>query len=413
MLEELFGDRNRPLFDQARPIPLEPLGDLAVAEYIERRFADTSRSAGPSLDTLIALAAGHPQRAMMLAHHLWEHTPRGEHATEDSWHHTVDAVYAELQEQYERLWASHADPIDRVVLQSLASGIDPSESTVAAAETSSVEVARARDRLLQSGDLRRGRWRGFSLVDPLYARWITEGRRPPPALQRQLPPATREVSDSVAPFGIPDGARASLGALAHGYFELGASRNRARDPRDLSVRVIVGRKGSGKTIWLRRQHASASAERSLYVADIDQTPPATSDVVRVSAWYPRALLTETWSAIWRVALLRMVASHIGNSRHLGPEDFGAEYGLWRQFRHPSSLGSQAAQVIREHISRRSLDAYLLRPEWDQVKADIGNALHELPPMLFTIDALDEEFRHAPAYWTAAQKGALLLFPWVM
>jgi hypothetical protein len=85
MLDELFNRKGRPLFDQARPIPLGPLDGDDLAEHIGTRFERSARDPGVALDLLVDLARGHPQRAMLLAHHLWEHTPRGQAADEETW----------------------------------------------------------------------------------------------------------------------------------------------------------------------------------------------------------------------------------------------------------------------------------------------------------------------------------------
>ncbi len=402
MLEELFGDRRRPLYDQARSVMLEPLGALAVAEYVEERFVQTSRSAARPLDALIELADGHPQRVMMLAHHLWEHTPAGEHATEDAWESAVAAVFSELQEQYERSWSAYPKHADRAVLATIAAGRSRllAAATLRELDISKTTVVHARDRLLHTGDLQRDGQGGVSLVDPLYATWIAAGRRSPHQ-QRQRPAAFAEDGVRLSPFGMADGARASLGDLGRGYVEVGDPRSAMRTLR--TIRVIVGKKGAGKTLWLRRQHASLAGDRSLYVTDADYTAPLTAEVVRVSQWYPRHLLTEVWSSIWRVALLRTVVSHLTTRQRLGPHHLSAP-NLWPPFSAPVSLGSQVRDVLGAHHSRRHLESYLLRPEWEQVEQSVGAALHNSPPMYFFFDALDEEFQHAPAYWLAAQKG---------
>ena len=49
MLNTLFADRKRPLFDQARPIPLEPLRDEDLIEFIGERFEQAGRDAGEAL----------------------------------------------------------------------------------------------------------------------------------------------------------------------------------------------------------------------------------------------------------------------------------------------------------------------------------------------------------------------------
>ena len=67
---------------RARSVPLSPLAAEDLAEYIGARFERSGRDAGDALRPLLEAARGHPQRAMLLAHFLWERTGRGEHADE-------------------------------------------------------------------------------------------------------------------------------------------------------------------------------------------------------------------------------------------------------------------------------------------------------------------------------------------
>ena len=399
MLDELFGNRNRPLFDQARPLELEPLGALTVAEYVEERFQRTSRSAGPALDQLVELADGHPQRVMMLAHHLWEHTPPGEHATDEAWSAAMRGVFSDLQEQYERAWSVEMKQIDRQILDAVARGCTEllGAKVLKGLSAGKTTVARARDRLVQAGDLRRDGSGGVRLVDPLYAAWIRSGRQPPRSPVRR--PISPEA-DGLLPFGASDGARASLGELGRAYVEVGGSVGGVRALR--SIRVVVGRKGAGKTLLLRRQRASLIQDPSVYVADSDYTAPMTAEVVEVAHMYPRHLLTETWSSIWRVALLRTVISHLATPK-LGGFSLDAPDVL-PPLRGPASLGSQVGQILRDHPSRAALDSYIRHPEWERVEHAVGDALRDTRPLYLFFDALDEEFRHAPAFWLAAQKG---------
>lgn len=102
MLDALFGDRKRPLFDQARPIPLEPLRDEDLTEFIGARFERGERERGEALDALIDLVRGHPQRAMLVAHHLWEQTERGSTATLETLDRALDAIDRETTPAFER-----------------------------------------------------------------------------------------------------------------------------------------------------------------------------------------------------------------------------------------------------------------------------------------------------------------------
>lgn len=407
MMDELFGDRDRPLFDQARPVVLPPLGDIATAEYVEERFTRTSRSAGLQLEPLVHMAAGHPQRTMMLAHHLWEHTPAGQHATDDAWRSAVAAVFSDLQEQYERAWSGLARPAERAVLVAVAEGRSPlADSTLRKHALSKSTAGRARERLEHAGDL----WREgdkLRVTDPLYAAWIRAGRRSPWShVARQARPPSIGPDELVPyPFGSPDGARASLGDLARSFVELDDSA--AKD-----ARVVVGRNGAGKTLWLRRLAALTANDPSLYRADLDTRMPSTADVIRVTDALRPQDRFDMWSRIWGVAVLRSVVSHLLTAPalrgHVSADQrvaLAAEFdGLGSRFDRPVSPTAELSAMLRWDGSPSRLVRYVTRPEWEGTEQTIGEILRQCPPMYFFLDAMDESFAQSPRHWLAVQRG---------
>jgi uncharacterized protein len=179
MLGALFADRKRPLFDQARPVQLEPLRDEHLIEFIGQRFDRGERDPAEALDALLDLVRGHPQRAMLCAHHLWEETPRGSTADLETFDRALGAVDRETKEAFEKQWDVLADkPNQRKVLAALAG----SEETLYnrrtlrgyGLEKGSAEAAvRA---LIDRGDVQRTE-PGFMVVDPLFERWLQRTQR--------------------------------------------------------------------------------------------------------------------------------------------------------------------------------------------------------------------------------------------
>ncbi len=88
LMKRLFEDPSRPLLEHAVPLELGPLPDDVTASYLEDRFRRTRRDIGNALDPLVSFARGHPQRTMLVAHHLWELVPVGSVADETAF---VDA----------------------------------------------------------------------------------------------------------------------------------------------------------------------------------------------------------------------------------------------------------------------------------------------------------------------------------
>lgn len=99
LLEEYFNGRKKPLFNQARLISLGPLSDTDLADYISDRFKKTKKDAGEALDLVLDLVLGHPQRAMLVAHHLWERTPANATATAETFDEALVQVDRETKER--------------------------------------------------------------------------------------------------------------------------------------------------------------------------------------------------------------------------------------------------------------------------------------------------------------------------
>jgi len=177
LMAELFGARERPLYGQARPLQLGRLEDADLAAYIGDRFERSGREVGAMLEPLLDLVRGHPQRAMLLAHHVWEQTPQGASADEGVWSASLTAAFGELEEAFERGWRGFPDSQQRV-LAALAWGQEPiySARTLSRFRLTKGAVQRALARLLDVGEVARD-GRDIQLVDPLFEAWLARGRR--------------------------------------------------------------------------------------------------------------------------------------------------------------------------------------------------------------------------------------------
>jgi hypothetical protein len=84
LLQRLFEDPSRPLLEHAVQVELGPLPLDAAAAAVEERFRETGRDVGRALDPLVQFTRGHPQRTMLVAHHLWEVVPPGSAGDEEA-----------------------------------------------------------------------------------------------------------------------------------------------------------------------------------------------------------------------------------------------------------------------------------------------------------------------------------------
>lgn len=173
LMAQLFGAHERPFFGQARSLRLDPLPDPEIIDHVGERFAATGREVGPAIDPLLDLAAGHPQRAMLLAHHLWEQTPDGGVAEAEDWQAALAAVFAEQDDALRATWDS-LEVKERAVFTALAVG-EPvfGVRTLERFNLSKGGAQHARNALAHAGHIQQlnGEWRP---VDPLLARWVAD-----------------------------------------------------------------------------------------------------------------------------------------------------------------------------------------------------------------------------------------------
>jgi hypothetical protein len=178
MMRDLFSDRRRAFFGQARPVDLPPLRPDDVADYLSLRFEATGRQIGSALPLLLETANGHPQRTMLLAYVLWELTEEGEEASEETWLTAHDQVIREVRDELRALWSGAATS-QRRALAAVAGG---EEGLYAAGRryggSRGGAVRKAVEALIDRGEIAEdsASATGFRVIDPLLASWINEGR---------------------------------------------------------------------------------------------------------------------------------------------------------------------------------------------------------------------------------------------
>jgi uncharacterized protein len=172
VMRQLFADPKRPLLDQAVPRNLEPLPIADVADYVTRRFKQTRREAGTALSPLLEFTRGHPQRSMMLAHYLWERTPRDAAANEDTWIAALDQASGDSAQLMHAIWRALTNN-ERRVARALAAATTPlhSEETAAAVGIKRSSIGKALESLIANADVIHvdGKPR---LTDPMFEHWL-------------------------------------------------------------------------------------------------------------------------------------------------------------------------------------------------------------------------------------------------
>jgi hypothetical protein len=171
MMEMMFTDRRRAFYGQTQRVALNPLDAVSLGTYIVERFAQTGKEVAPAaLDELLGLVEGHPQRAMVVAHALWDATDSLADLLE--WDAARVAVMDSVDDELKAAWLDLAVP-ERQLLTTLAHGKSPYHRGGVGQRGGGVQ--RALDGLEKRGTLAQteGKWR---MVDPLLAEWVRNQR---------------------------------------------------------------------------------------------------------------------------------------------------------------------------------------------------------------------------------------------
>jgi hypothetical protein len=172
LMQELFGAKERPLYGQAVPMRLGRLADADIAGYIVDRFKESNRAAGECVGPLVATAAGHPQRAMLLAYRLWDEIPVGGTGTLPNWDAALDKTLLELEPEFEARWQRFS-AVEQKSLRAVVEGRGARLRTnvLARLDADKTSVSRALRRLESQGEVDTVDGR-TALVDPLFSLWI-------------------------------------------------------------------------------------------------------------------------------------------------------------------------------------------------------------------------------------------------
>ena len=173
LMRALFADRERPLYGQAQPVDVPTLPGESVARYVEDRFEEAGVDVSGVTDAYLGFVNGHPQRTMLVAHHLWRNTSLSGGDPVAGLAQAPDAALTELDEAFEVLMGSL--PVSqRAVLRQIAGsetglygrealgrmGLDKSAAQQAAGS------------LIEAGHVVRVARGRLQLIDPLLAAWL-------------------------------------------------------------------------------------------------------------------------------------------------------------------------------------------------------------------------------------------------
>src|SRR6266508_4142089 len=275
-----------------------------------------------------------------------------------------------------------------------------------------------RDRLHRQGPVRPGQ-RGEGLLisgggaSRKASRGVAGRAAPPPVSRFQELPMMREteggmyvqeddnlifagLADPTGPFGNPDGSRAPIENILDQFVDFrgnpafGALATR---PDDATTRVIVGRLGAGKTVYLRRLRNFQARQDSVFADHPQQNLPSTEAIVKACQWFPEQFLTEKWMQVWSRAVLSALSTHLLAHEELRPyvtheqaESIRSDYGhLLGAFRRPRSIYGELRTIINGQNTGRQLTNHLEDPAWDDLEDVLATMLRTCPPIFFYLD----------------------------
>lgn len=171
LMDALFADRERPFFGQADVQRLGRLADAVLGDVVDDGFEGTGRSAGEALGSLLRTAEGHPQRAMLLAHALWNATPPGGVADDEAWEQALEGALARTQREAEVRYRGSVNR-QRVLRAVAGWGTPFAGAARAALDLPKGSVTKAVGQLVSAGELERITEGQYRVVDPLFALWL-------------------------------------------------------------------------------------------------------------------------------------------------------------------------------------------------------------------------------------------------
>lgn len=221
------------------------------------------------------------------------------------------------------------------------------------------------------------------------------------------------------PFGNSDGARASLKEIEASFItDFPYGLRISNDPSFLSKRFIVGAKGSGKTVYLRKLQSILkkkleSQSGVIYVDEkINGTLNCTDLVIRFCDLFKQEMLSEKWNEIWKLTIFISVAhkflfdkkinSYLTESESAQLTDLLCSMNLY--FDTNMSVYDSIKTLLNICDTEHKTNKLFYSTEFIELSNLLAQILRNVPPIYIFLDSVDLEFEHAPFHWLLCQKG---------
>ncbi|MDQ1348520.1 MAG: hypothetical protein QG573_1894 [Acidobacteriota bacterium] len=224
------------------------------------------------------------------------------------------------------------------------------------------------------------------------------------------------TAEPFCPFGYPEGSKIDYRVIAQEFVrfqdDLVWGDLATRDD-DLRSRVLAGRRGSGKTVYLRRLEDHCSKATDLIAIPRETAPPTSDLVLHFRKRCGGMAILEQWRLIWRRSIFRSVGSRILAEARLRPRlsqrSIDAIVRLCQEAtgrRLPLAEGvySALSSILYSKQTTQDFQAYLRAPFWDELEQVVADAIADAPPVCLFLDGVDGNFESAPRYWIECQLG---------
>jgi hypothetical protein len=235
-----------------------------------------------------------------------------------------------------------------------------------------------------------------------------------------------DTPSSDLPFGDPDAVRSNPRAS---LIEIdGAYQSPLSNPSAMSERIVVGRKGSGKTLYLRA-HQVAAANRGFIVLENTEKLATTTliSILNNARHYLERMqrfeigfTTSTssipirfWTMLWERSIILSVASMFYATnpiakrpeRAMGQSEFQNYFApIYNAPISPLPPTSFLSRISTSLRGAKQWGDYLEHNLWAEMKSIVSTFLHDAPEVSCYIDCIDDEFDQAPSLWAECQNG---------
>lgn len=210
-------------------------------------------------------------------------------------------------------------------------------------------------------------------------------------------------------FGNPDGASVEISDLLKDFI----SKN-IQHPETINTNhyIIVGPKGSGKTIYLRKFREELSKQQDIYTTEIDRDFPMTSQVTNFAEGNSKEDMREVWMAVWELAIIRSLTSYLLEDTEYSADLAKSDLERLEEYRQklfpkdlcPLLLGAEVKRILYETLNVENFRNYKQRTEWDELTQLLNKVVLKTKKIYFFVDSIDEEYENNPVLWKGVQEG---------